>query len=160
MVSLYPKIKDKRERQEMGQRITAARESLGLNYTQVGIAVGINGASIREWEHGGPMAERHVEILCQTLGITPEYLFGKPNREISDEEYEKLQALESQKTAYKEREKKAHLGFKLSKTQIKAIEEGPESLSEDETTNLRRWELAQAWMRNGQEKDEGERTQR
>ena len=158
MPNIYPIIRDNKERIEIGQRIREARLALGMSSVDVCNAMGIYDSAVSEWERCGHMAKWHVENLCDVLGVTPTQLFGKPPREVTDEEYEKLEALEAQKQQLRKTEKKIGQKVKLTRLEIKALEYGQESLSEDEATKLRRWELAQAWLNNDQEQsDSGEK---
>ncbi len=65
-------------RTPFGERIHAARESLGLSQTQVAEKLGITQMGYAFWERR-PVALRpeQIEKLAEVLNVTPDYIFGR-----------------------------------------------------------------------------------
>lgn len=65
------------DRFEIGRRIRARREKLGLSQQQLGVKIGTNGNNISNYEIGcsSPNLERFTR-LCVALGVSADELLG------------------------------------------------------------------------------------
>lgn len=62
---------------DIGSRIKALREALGLTLEQVGDFIGVNKATVQRYEIGNIDIKRNVAIkLAECLGTSPSYIMG------------------------------------------------------------------------------------
>jgi DNA-binding Xre family transcriptional regulator len=58
------------------KELIAARENSGFNYTSLQQSTGIATATLSKWETDAPAFVEKVKQLCETLDVTPNFLFG------------------------------------------------------------------------------------
>lgn len=83
---------DKNERKKLGSKIREKRKEKGMTYHQLADLCHVNSGYMRQLEGGQRMPSLSLLILlCQTLDISPNYLFeyteGSEDKEILDRIY-------------------------------------------------------------------------
>ena len=69
----------------MAKKIKELRLARGLTLEQVATIVGVGKSTVRKWETGmiANMRRDKIAALANALGVTPEYLMGWEEKEIS-----------------------------------------------------------------------------
>lgn len=69
----------------MAKKIKELRLARGLTLEQVATIVGVGKSTVRKWETGmiANMRRDKIAALAKALGVTPEYLMGWEEKEIS-----------------------------------------------------------------------------
>ena len=73
------------EENSMAKRIKELRLARGLTLEQVAAVVGVGKSTVRKWETGmiANMRRDKISALAKALGVTPEYLMGWEEKEVS-----------------------------------------------------------------------------
>jgi ribosome-binding protein aMBF1 (putative translation factor) len=75
----------KHSRTPFGERLHAARIAAGLSQAQLAERLGITQTSYAAWErHTLALRPEQIEQVTEILGISPNYLFGKTKKAVSN----------------------------------------------------------------------------
>lgn len=84
---------DLERQREIGQRIKALREELGLTQPVLADKVGVTLRAAQAWEAGGGIGYENRKRLAEELGVSEEFLlFGEPGRQGPSTQLDRIEA--------------------------------------------------------------------